>query len=103
MIKMTFSDYDRLVEVFKDVELKTFWPTPEQVKVMEAEPERRMAFACYLNEQEEPPRTQEEMLGKSKLRDFINHNLELIDDEETEEEVITRQDYEEIKRRLASY
>ena len=70
---------------------------------MEAEPERWMAFACYLNEQEEPPRTQEEMLGKSKLRDFINHNLELIDDEETEEEVITRQDYEEIKRRLASY
>ena len=103
MIKMTFSDYDRLVEVFKDVELKTFWPTPEQVKVTEAEPERWMAFACYLNEHEEPPLTQEEMLGKSKLRDFINHNLELIDDEETEEEVITRQDYEEIKRRLASY
>lgn len=102
MIRMTFSEYDRLLEVFKDVELKPFWPTAEQVKVMEADPERWMKFACYLNEQEDAPRTQEELLGKSKLRDFINHNLELIDDEEEEEDILTRQDYEEITRRLAS-
>lgn len=103
MIKMTFSQYDHLLETFKKVDIKTFWPTPEQVKVMEADPERWMQFACYLNEQEEAPRTQEELLGRSKLRDFVNHNLELIDDEQEEEDVLTRKDYEEIQRRLASY
>lgn len=103
MIKMTFSEYDRMLEVFKDVKIKSFWPSPEQVKVMEAEPQRWMQFACYLNEQTEPPRTQEELLGRSRLRDFINHNLELVDDEEAEEEILTTKDYEEIQRRLASY
>ena len=34
MITMTFSQYDRLLEVFKDVNMKPFWPTPEQVEVM---------------------------------------------------------------------
>lgn len=103
MIKMTFSQYDRLLEVFKEVDLKPFWPTPEQVEVMEADPERWMRFACYLNEQEESPRTQEELLGKSRLREFINHNLELTDDEQEEKDTLTRKDFEEIQRRLASY
>ena len=102
MITMTFSQYDRLLEVFKDVNMKPFWPTPEQVEVMKDDPERWMKFACYVNEQEAPPRTQEELLGRSRLRDFINHNLELIDDE-GEEEVLTREDYEEIQHKIASY
>ena len=102
MITMTFSQYDRLLEVFKDVNMKPFWPTQEQVEVMKDDPERWMKFACYLNEQEAPPQTQEELLGRSRLRDFINHNLELIDDE-GEEEVLTREDYEEIQHKLASY
>ena len=93
---------NRLARGIIDSEAPQVVITPEQVEVMKDDPERWMKFACYLNEQEAPPRTQEELLGRSRLRDFINHNLELIDDE-GEEEVLTREDYEEIQHKLASY
>ena len=101
MITLTFSQYDKMIEGFENIKLKPFWPTKDQVKVMEGEPERWLKYALFLDQQKTLPKTTEEILGKHVLRDFINRNLELIeDDEETEQ--LTMADIQEILNNMSN-
>lgn len=100
MITLTFSQYDKMIESFGTIKLKPFWPTKEQVKVMESDPERWIKYALFLDQQKSLPKTTDEILGKHELRDFINHHLEIIDDEEEETEQLTMADFNEILKSM---
>ena len=90
MIRMTYDEYDALVEKFEKIKesgkVIPIWPTIQQVDEFQKDPEKWMAFCCYLHEFNPEPKTAEEKYSRRNLSDFINSNLELYDPEEDAEE-----------------
>ena len=86
-VRMTFQDYDRFLEQTERLGTPVFWPSIEDVDLMEADPGKWILFACHLEEHGTPPRTKEEEYRRKTLRGFINRHLELYyDGENTGEE-----------------
>lgn len=81
-VRMTFQDYDRFLEGTEHLGTPTFWPSIEDVDLMEKDPGKWILFACHLEEHGVPPKTKEEEYRRKTLRGFINRHLELCDDEE---------------------
>lgn len=81
-VRMTFQDYDRFLEQTEHLGTPTFWPSIEDVDLMEKNPEKWILFACHLEEHGTPPKTKEETYRRKTLREFINRHLELCDGEE---------------------
>ena len=82
IVRMTFQDYDRFLEVTEHLGTPTFWPPIEDVDLMEEDPEKWILYACHLEEHGVPPKTKEEEYRRKTLRGFINRHLKLCDDEE---------------------
>lgn len=90
MIRMTYDEYDALVEKFEEIKengkVIPIWPTIQQFDMFQENPEKWMAFCCYLHECNPEPKTAEEKYSKKNLSEFIYNNLELYDPEEEQEE-----------------
>lgn len=80
---MTFEQYDKLLEKFEHVHVSTYYPTPEQIEIMEQDPERWIVYACYQYEKGGNPRNSAEKYGRKNLMKFINKHLVLVDAEES--------------------
>lgn len=78
--QMTFDQYDCIVEKFESVHSPTYYPTIEQLDLMETDPRKWLLFACFLQEKGHKPKSKEEEYRKRSLRVFINEHLELVED-----------------------
>lgn len=77
--RMTFEEYDRMLEEFQQVKVKADLPGPEEMDIIQSDIARFMTYACYLDEYGEKPRTKDEEYRKRTLRMFICEHLELVD------------------------
>lgn len=78
-MKMTYDEYDTMLEMFKQLTVKTYYPDPVEIDKMSEDPDKWIKFVCYLYEQGEKPRNQKERYSRENLKDFIQKNLELED------------------------
>lgn len=78
---MTYAEYDRLLEVFKQIKAKEtvmeYWPSVEQMDQFEINPEKWILYCCYLYECNEPPKNPTEHYSKKNLLAFIGRYLVL--------------------------
>ena len=81
MIKMTFDDYDGLLERFESLHTPTYYPSPSVMELFESNSERWLVFACYLYEFGKKPQNKTEEYSRKTLREFIDNNLELCEEE----------------------
>ncbi len=79
--QLTFDQYDSLVEKFEKLEVPTYYPTQEQIELMEKDPEKWMLYACFLSECGRKPKSKEEEYRRKGLLLFINTYLELVENE----------------------
>lgn len=49
-MKMTYDEYDEMLEVFQNMSVKTYYPDPVEIAKMEENPEQWIKFVCYLYE-----------------------------------------------------
>ncbi len=75
---MTFEEYDKLIESFRDIDTPTFWPSLEQIMLFEEDPGKWMKFVLYLMEKGKRPKDREERYRKRLLNLFLRENLELV-------------------------
>lgn len=80
-MKMTYDEYDAMLEAFEKLSTKTYYPDPLEIDKMGEEPDRWVKFACYLYEKGEKPKNQKERYSRENLKTFIQEHLELIDSE----------------------
>ncbi len=76
-MKMTFDEYDNLLNKFKDMTTETYWPSPEQIMMFQNEPAKWLLFCIYLYEKGKEPINKKEKYSKANLRNFINSHLEI--------------------------
>ena len=76
------SKYDEYAEQFEQIESPTYWPTVEDIDLMEKEPDKWILFCAFLLEHNNEPLTNEEKYSKKNLSKFVNNYLELIDNED---------------------
>ena len=81
MITITYRQYDEMLEKFKEMKTKPIWPTPEQMDIFKADPDRYIFFLCYLCEKSKPV-TKAEKYSRQNMMNFISEHLEFIDDED---------------------
>ena len=80
MRRMTYEEYDKMLEGFAGVEMKPIWPTIEDIdEVMEKNPEKYLDFAVYIYESGIEAKDKDEKLRKKHLFSFINRHLELVE------------------------
>lgn len=77
-MRMTFDEYDALIDSFKGISLPTYWPSVEQIMAFEEEPEKWIKLALYLMKKGKKPADKEERYRKNTLNLFIRENLELV-------------------------
>lgn len=80
-MQMSFQEYDEVMEKFEKMSERVYWPTKNQLDMFEQEPEKWLMFCLFLHENNPQPVTEEEKESKKGMMKFINHELELIDDE----------------------
>lgn len=84
MLSMSYEEYDKLLETFEEIKtgekVISYWPTVPQVDLFWEDPEKWIYFCCYLYEFNDPPKTAEEKYSKKNLFEFINRNLQLVDE-----------------------
>lgn len=56
-MKMTYDEYDAMLETFENLSTKTYYPDPLEIDQMGKNPDKWIKFACYLYEKGEKPRT----------------------------------------------
>lgn len=84
-MKITFDEYDKMIEDFDNIDTPTMWPTLEQIDEFEKEPDKWLPFCVYLLEKGSSPTNKEEEYSKRTLNKFVNNYLELYDNEEVSE------------------
>lgn len=84
VMKLTYEDYDDLLETLEEIHTRTVWPNQEGIELFESDPDRFLIFCIYLYEFGKEPETKEEHYRKQNLGAFIGKHLELVDDEENE-------------------
>lgn len=77
-MKLTFDEYDELLEKFEKIEGNTFWPSVQDIDLMEKNPDKYIVFCCYLLEKNKKPETNQEKYSKKNLHSFVNKYLELV-------------------------
>ena len=80
-MKMTYDEYDAMLETFENLSTKTYYPDPLEIDQMGKNPDKWIKFACYLCEKGEKPKNQKERYSRENLKAFIQEHLELIDSE----------------------
>lgn len=80
-MKMKYDEYDVMLEIFKKLTAKTYYPDPLEIEKMSEEPDKWIKFACYLYEKGEKPKNQMERYSRENLKTFIQEHLELVDSE----------------------
>lgn len=84
-MKMTFNQYDELMDKFDKMSEHIYWPTLEQIEMFKKDPNKWLMFSVFLYEKNPAPTTDEEKESKKALSKFINSELELVDEDELEE------------------
>lgn len=79
-MQMTFTQYDEFVNQIQNFKHITYWPTIMDLDYMQKNPEHWILFACYLQERNDAPRTNEDKYAKKNLLTFINNHLNLVDE-----------------------
>ena len=79
IVTMTFDEYDRMMEEFQKLHLKTRWPALDDMEILESDIQRFLPYACYLDGYGETPRNKDEEYRKRTLRLFIQEHMELVD------------------------
>lgn len=82
MLKMTFDEYDAYLEAFKKMKTPTFYPSPLIMEHFDPNDRNWILFACYLYECGKKVKNKAESYSRKTLREFINENLELYDEQE---------------------
>ena len=75
---MTYNEYDKMIEQFDKLDTDVFFPSEDDIAIMEKDPERYIKFACYLHEKLVSENTSQKY-SKKALMQFINKHLELVD------------------------
>lgn len=79
MVKMTFDEYDKLMDVYGGMQEHPYWPTDEQIEMFGKNPEKWLLFCIFLHEKNPAPSSESERQSKRKMMKFINRELELVD------------------------
>lgn len=79
-MQMTFHAYDLMMDRFGKTHIKPYYPDPAEIDEMEKDPDKFLAFVCYLYEKGQTPTTKAEEYSRENLKDFIARHLELTDD-----------------------
>ena len=90
--RLTFDQYDNLLEQFDNVDIVTVYPTLRQIDLFEENPTKWIISCCYMYEKGVPPVSKDEEYRKKTLGQFINKYLELY---ETKEEISEAEKKEE--------
>lgn len=78
-MRVTFEEYDHMIEKFNKVNTHTYFPSIEDMDIMEADPDKWIPLLCYFIEKGEEPKTNEEQYSRKTMVRFVNKNLELVD------------------------
>lgn len=78
-MKMTFDEYDEIMDKFDKMSEHICWPTEEQIEMFRQDPSKWMLFCVFLYEKNPKPTTEEEKASKKAMMKFIGEELELID------------------------
>ncbi len=79
-MQVTFHAYDVMLERFGKMHVRPYYPDPAEMDEMEKDPDKYLAFVCYLYEKGQTPTTKAEEYSRENLKDFIARYLELTDD-----------------------
>lgn len=63
-LKISYDTYDVFLEVCDRIESPTYWPDIDDIDIMRDNPEKWIAFACYLWEKGQKPQSKEEQYKK---------------------------------------
>lgn len=78
-MRMTYDEYDEMLEAFQNLPVKTYYPDPVEIAKMEENPEQWIKFVCYLYEKGKKPQNQQEHYSRTNLKAFIEKYLVLED------------------------
>lgn len=78
-MKMTYDEYDEMLDVFQNLSVKTYYPDPVEIAKMEENPDKWIKFVCYLYEKGKKPQNQKERYSRENLKGFIEKYLVLED------------------------
>ena len=81
MMKIGYEEYDNWMELFKTMSKSNYWPNPNEIEVLENNPDLYIQFVCFLYECNDTPKNKEEKYSKKLLQKFIDTNLEFVDDD----------------------
>jgi hypothetical protein len=79
VLKITYDDYDRIMDRFDSMDTPAYLPTAEDIELFEDDPDKWVLFACYCHDRCGKPKTKSESYRKKKLLEFIERSLELTD------------------------
>ena len=48
MMKIGYEEYDNWMELFKTMSKSNYWPNPNEIEVMENNPDLYIQFVCFL-------------------------------------------------------
>lgn len=78
-MKMTYDEYDDMLELFNTLTAKPYYPDPIEISKMEENPDEWLKFVCYLYEKGSKPHNQQEQYSRENLKNFIEKYLTLED------------------------
>lgn len=78
-MKMTYDEYDDMLELFNTLTAKPYYPDPIEISKMEESPDEWLKFVCYLYEKGNKPHNQQEQYSRENLKNFIEKYLILED------------------------
>ena len=67
-MKMTYDEYDAMLEIFENLSTKTYYPDPLEMRQMGKNPDKWIKFVCYLYEKGKNPKNQKERYSRDKLK-----------------------------------
>ena len=77
-MKITFEEYENLLDKFDKINIPEYWPLPNDIEVMEKNPDKYIIFAIYLDSRCQSPHNMEQRYSKTNLCNFLIDNLEII-------------------------
>lgn len=84
-MRMTFEEYDQMIERFNSMEVRPCWPSEKLFDIeINKNPEKYIRACCYLLEKGKTTTLKEEYI-RSLINEFVKKNLELYDPEEDAE------------------
>lgn len=98
--RLTFDQYDDLLEQFETVDVATVYPTLRQIDLFEENPKKWIISCCYMYEMGVPPVSKDEEYRKKTLGQFINKYLELYETKEDIEDA-EKKEIQELEQCLA--